>query len=50
MFYYHPKLYIFLPLNFDAEVKLMYCLKHGKNGADCYNNNGHAVTVLTRQS
>ena len=22
----------------------------GKNGADCYSKNGHAVTVLTRQS
>lgn len=24
--------------------------KIGKNGADCYSKNGHAVTVLTRQS
>ena len=24
--------------------------KAGKNGADCYSKNGHAVTVLTRQS
>ena len=24
--------------------------KDGKNGADCYSKNGHAVTVLTRQS
>ena len=24
--------------------------KRGKNGADCYSKNGHAVTVLTRQS
>ena len=24
--------------------------KGGKNGADCYSKNGHAVTVLTRQS
>ncbi|UVR64798.1 hypothetical protein NXW26_25790 [Bacteroides faecis] len=24
--------------------------KSGKNGADCYSKNGHAVTVLTRQS
>ena len=23
---------------------------HGKNGADCYSKNGHAVTDLTRQS
>ena len=23
---------------------------NGKNGADCYSKNGHAVTVLTRQS
>lgn len=22
----------------------------GKNGVDCYSKNGHAVTVLTRQS
>lgn len=26
------------------------CLMDGKNGADCYSKNGHAVTVLTRQS
>ena len=25
-------------------------LSDGKNGADCYSKNGHAVTVLTRQS
>ena len=25
-------------------------LKDGKNGVDCYSKNGHAVTVLTRQS
>lgn len=24
--------------------------KSGKNGVDCYSKNGHAVTVLTRQS
>ena len=24
--------------------------KIGKNGVDCYSKNGHAVTVLTRQS
>ena len=24
--------------------------KSGKNGADCYSKNGHAVTVLTVQS
>ena len=23
---------------------------NGKNGVDCYSKNGHAVTVLTRQS
>lgn len=26
------------------------CNRNGKNGADCYSKNGHAVTVLTRQS
>lgn len=26
------------------------CLVGGKNGADYYSKNGHAVTVLTRQS
>ena len=31
------------------------CLRYlaaesGKNGVDCYSKNGHAVTVLTRQS
>ena len=26
------------------------CSKIGKNGVDCYSKNGHAVTVLTRQS
>ena len=25
-------------------------LLSGKNGADCYSKNGHAVTVLTRKS
>ena len=25
-------------------------LSGGKNGVDCYSKNGHAVTVLTRQS
>ena len=28
----------------------MYTGLSGKNGADCYSKNGHAVTVLTRQS
>lgn len=27
-----------------------YCTYAGKNGVDCYSKNGHAVTVLTRQS
>lgn len=26
------------------------CALNGKNGVDCYSKNGHAVTVLTRQS
>ena len=30
----------------DKELSTSY----GKNGADCYSKNGHAVTVLTRQS
>ena len=27
-----------------------YVAVPGKNGVDCYSKNGHAVTVLTRQS
>lgn len=35
--------------NDDYCVRLMLYLI-GKNGVDCYSKNGHAVTVLTRQS
>ena len=34
----------------QADVALVTNIDIGKNGADCYNKNGHAVTVLTRQS
>lgn len=34
-------------LSFCMERKY---LENGKNGVDCYSKNGHAVTVLTRQS
>ena len=30
--------------------KKAYTDFRGKNGVDCYSKNGHAVTVLTRQS
>ena len=33
-----------------AMVSEQLCSVTGKNGADCYSKNGHAVTVLTRQS
>ena len=36
---YHPEM-----IETDTEAKT------GKNGADCYSKNGHAVTVLTVQS
>ena len=29
---------------------VLILLLYGKNGVDCYSKNGHAVTVLTRQS
>ena len=32
------------------DVQQILQSKHGKNGVDCYSKNGHAVTVLTRQS
>ena len=42
-------------INGEEEARLIYDnhieeLLDGKNGVDCYSKNGHAVTVLTRQS
>ena len=34
----------------NNEKKVFQYLIYGKNGADCYSKNGHAVTVLMRQS
>lgn len=34
----------------NGGIKNQYVLPNGKNGVDCYSKNGHAVTVLTRQS
>jgi len=34
----------------DKELNLNFDEYIGKNGADCYSKNGHAVTDLTRQS
>ena len=36
--------------NAQIKVELYNEMINGKNGADCYSKNGHAVTVLTRQS
>lgn len=33
----------------DSVANITWLL-FGKNGADCYSKNGHAVTDLTRQS
>ena len=35
---------------FKIDEKELLILWVGKNGADCYSKNGHAVTDLTRQS
>ena len=34
----------------ENTVKQPIHMNNGKNGVDCYSKNGHAVTVLTRQS
>lgn len=34
----------------EKKVVKSYDNEGGKNGVDCYSKNGHAVTVLTRQS
>ena len=35
---------------FQTGLAKMISSRIGKNGVDCYSKNGHAVTVLTRQS
>ncbi len=35
---------------FDNDDNVEIFRENGKNGVDCYSKNGHAVTVLTRQS
>ena len=38
------------PRLFELVPSLLKLVLSGKNGADCYSKNGHAVTDLTRQS